>query len=202
MQARARRTRERIIAQAKRAFAERGFEATNLTEHILTPAGVSVGSFYHQFSNKREVLLEIFEHAIRVRHEHIKDRVRNSTPSTFEEALRNVLDALLDDVDAQHEVWLIQWREFESPDPEIRSRALIGIDEWIEIALQIMAPWYSRDHPAAHDAARQVVLIGFGVAREYTRTDEVDRLVRRDRLLSTAVAFAGAGLERLLGPTS
>lgn len=203
MQARARRTREKIIARAKHAFAERGFEATNLTEHILTPAGVSVGSFYHQFSNKREVLLEIFEHTIGERHERIKALIAAATPTSFAESLRGVLDALCDDVDEHHEVWLIQWREHESPDPEIRIRALTGIDGWTSIARTLITPWYPADHPSLDQAARQVALLGFMVVREYTHLsrdlDPADLPGRRDALLAPAIEFAAGGLDRLLG---
>lgn len=203
VQARARRTREKIIARAKHAFAERGFEATNLTEHILTPAGVSVGSFYHQFSNKREVLLEIFEHAISERHARIKERIAGASPASFTESLRDVLDGLCDDVDANHDVWLIQWREYESPDPEIRDRALAGVDGWTSIARSLIAPWYSGDDAALDRAARQVALLGFMVVREYTHlarhADGGVPTDRRDALLNPAIEFAAGGLDRVLG---
>jgi AcrR family transcriptional regulator len=202
VQARARRTREKIIARAKRAFAERGFEATNLTEHILTPAGVSVGSFYHQFSNKREVLLEIFDHTIAERHARIKERIAAASASSFGESFRDVLETLCDDVDANHDVWLIQWREYESPDAEIRTRALIGIEGWTYIARSLIDPWYPADHPQSEVAARQVALIGFMVVREYTHVPRNgvpdDLTATREALLAPAIVFATAGLDRML----
>ena len=198
MQARARRTREKIIGQAKRAFAERGFEATNLTEHILTPAGVSVGSFYHQFSNKREVLLEIFERSITARHAHIRELLRERAPTTCADAYRQVLEALLDDVDADPEVARIQLREYESPDPEITARAMVGVEGWITIFATIIDPWYVTDDPNFARAARVAVLIGFGVFREYIHTDLEDRPGRRDELVTPACTFVVAGLDAML----
>lgn len=202
MQARARRTREKILAQAKRAFAERGFEATNLTEHILTPAGVSVGSFYHQFSNKREVLLEIFEHAIEARHARVGAVIAESQAGSFAEALREVLDVIFDGVDDDPDIARIQFREYESPDPEIRRRSLIGVDGWIDIVTRLAAPWYPTADPGAHDAARVVVLIGFGALREYVHASAAERPQIRGRLLDPAIEFAVAGLDRALGPAA
>ncbi len=199
MQARARRTREKILSQAKRAFAERGYEATNLTEHILTPAGVSVGSFYHQFSNKREVLLEIFDQTIEARHMRIKAYVAGQTCDSFADAYRGLLLALFDDVDTNPDVWRIQWREYESPDTEIRDRSLVGVPGWSQISLRVIEPWYPEDHAAKSDVARMMVLIGMAVVREYCHLDADRRPEMRDRLLDPAVAFTEAGAQRLLG---
>lgn len=57
-QARARKTYEGLIEAATHCFTERGFDATQ-TPDIAARAGVSVGTFYRYFSDKREVFLEI-----------------------------------------------------------------------------------------------------------------------------------------------
>lgn len=200
MQARARRTREKILAQAKRAFSDRGFEATNLTEHILTPAGVSVGSFYHQFTNKREVLLEIFEQAISARHERIRVHIRELHPESFGDSLRLILGLLLDDVERDPDIWQLQWREHESPDPEIRARALIGTGGWTEVILRVMAPFYPSDDPRQATAAGMAVLLGNGVVREYSHLDRHEQIARREELVEACVEFAQAGIAAMLRP--
>lgn len=197
MQARARRTREKILAQAKRAFAERGFEATNLTEHILTPAGVSVGSFYHQFTNKREVLLEIFASAITVRHDRIREQLRNLQADSFGRAFRHVLGCLVDDAMTDPDIWSIQWREHESPDPEIRARAMVGVSGWRDVVVRMMEPFYP-DSPVREQAAEMSVLLGAGMLREFCHLDPADQVDRRDELLDTCSTFAQAGVEALL----
>ena len=53
------RTRSRLLEYGRRAFARRGHAGTNLKDDILLPAGVSVGSFYHQFRDKTDLLLEV-----------------------------------------------------------------------------------------------------------------------------------------------
>ena len=56
-QARARKTFESLIEAASLMFAERGFDATQSPD-IAAAAGVSVGTFYRYFSDKKEIYLE------------------------------------------------------------------------------------------------------------------------------------------------
>ena len=198
MQARARRTREKILAQARRAFAERGFEATNLTEHILTPAGVSVGSFYHQFTNKREVLLEIFNATISERHAGIREQMATLQAESFAECYRWIVDALIDDVERNPDVWRIQWREHESPDPEIRRMALVGVDGWAETAIGLIEPFYPGERANKLAAAQMGVFLASGLIREYSHFEPEEQRARRGALVDACVAFAAAGVDRLL----
>jgi len=62
-QERSRRTREKLILAAARLFEERGFEKTTSND-IAAAAGVSIGSFYAYFSDKRQILLLLFEQLI------------------------------------------------------------------------------------------------------------------------------------------
>jgi AcrR family transcriptional regulator len=198
VQARARRTREKILAQARRAFAERGFEATNLTEHILTPAGVSVGSFYHQFTNKREVLLEIFSATITERHAGIRQQMATLQVDSFADCYRWIVNLLIDDVERNPEVWRIQWREHESPDPEIRRLALVGVDGWSDTALRLLDPFYPGDSPNKLVVAQMCVFLASGMIREYSHFEPAEQRARRAGLVDGCVAFAGAGVHRLL----
>ncbi len=55
---RERDARERILAAAYRLFRDRGYSVTPLSL-ILEEAGVSKGGFYHHFSSKEDLFLEI-----------------------------------------------------------------------------------------------------------------------------------------------
>jgi AcrR family transcriptional regulator len=57
-QERARKTFESLLEAAWEVFAERGFDATQ-TPEIATRAGVSVGTFYRYFSDKKEAYVEL-----------------------------------------------------------------------------------------------------------------------------------------------
>jgi AcrR family transcriptional regulator len=59
-QARSKRTREKIVQAAIKLFQERGYEKTTSND-IAAEAGVSVGSFYVYFADKRQLLLTIFD---------------------------------------------------------------------------------------------------------------------------------------------
>ncbi|HWC76390.1 MAG TPA: TetR/AcrR family transcriptional regulator [Blastocatellia bacterium] len=59
-QARSKQTKEKIVQAAIQLFEERGFEGTTSNE-IAAAAGVSVGSFYVYFTDKRQLLLTIFD---------------------------------------------------------------------------------------------------------------------------------------------
>jgi AcrR family transcriptional regulator len=53
-------TRGRLIATARRLFAEKGFAATS-TEEILGEAAVSRGALYHHFASKTDLFRATFE---------------------------------------------------------------------------------------------------------------------------------------------
>jgi AcrR family transcriptional regulator len=53
-------TRGRLVATARRLFAEQGFAATS-TEEILEAASVSRGAMYHHFKSKTELFQAAFE---------------------------------------------------------------------------------------------------------------------------------------------
>ena len=59
-QARSKQTKEKIVQAAIRLFQERGYEKTTSND-IAAAAGVSVGSFYVYFTDKRQLLLTIFD---------------------------------------------------------------------------------------------------------------------------------------------
>ena len=59
-QARSKQTKEKIIQAAIKLFQERGYEKTTSND-IASEAGVSVGSFYVYFTDKRQLLLTIFD---------------------------------------------------------------------------------------------------------------------------------------------
>jgi AcrR family transcriptional regulator len=58
-QARSRQKRDALLAAATHLFQERGYEATT-ADDIAAAAGVSIGTFYGYFRNKRQVFLTLY----------------------------------------------------------------------------------------------------------------------------------------------
>ena len=54
--------RERLLASAHQLFRDNGFEAVGVAQ-LCADAGVNKGSFYHFFTSKRELLLEVIDGA-------------------------------------------------------------------------------------------------------------------------------------------
>ena len=137
-QARAIRTRERILDQAEQAFAAKGFEAASLTSDILDPAGISVGSFYHQFTDKRAVLHALLEERRTWRDlvAEVEDAAAATTSAT--DALRAGLLVMLDAIDRHPEPWWIHFRELHSADPDIRQLIADSWSAWHRAVAELL----------------------------------------------------------------
>lgn len=96
-QERARKTFESLVAAADALFVERGFDATQ-TPDIAARAGVSVGTFYRYFSDKKEIYLEVTRRHLLTSYQEIMggltpDRFEGKGKrATIEETLRILLD--------------------------------------------------------------------------------------------------------------
>lgn len=87
-------TKNHILVAARERFGAKGFHGTNAKE-IAAAAGVSVGSFYSYFRNKKAVFMEIFR-------EHIEDKVvrilseHRVDPDHRKESVHRLIKAMLD----------------------------------------------------------------------------------------------------------
>ena len=87
-------TKRRILLAAKDQFAKNGFHGTNAKE-IASAAGVSVGSFYSYFKDKKELFMEIFK-------EHIEEKVvrilgeHQVDPNNRKESVYRLIKAMLE----------------------------------------------------------------------------------------------------------
>lgn len=59
-QSRSKETKNKIIKTALKLFSEKGYNNTSSNE-IATNSGVSIGSFYAYFKDKKQLFLEVFE---------------------------------------------------------------------------------------------------------------------------------------------
>jgi AcrR family transcriptional regulator len=61
---------ERLLAEATRLFAERGYDRTSVQE-IVEAAGVTKGALYHYFGSKDDLLYEIYGRVLRLQTERL-----------------------------------------------------------------------------------------------------------------------------------
>ena len=181
-QARAIRTRERILDQAEQAFADKGFEAASLTSDILDPAGISVGSFYHQFTDKRSVLHALLAER-RTWHELVAAaRAAADGRATCTDAVRAAMTSLLDAIDRHPATWWIHFRELHSADPEIRALITESWGAWHRAVAEVIGG--RADGPVSPGRVGFVAcglvgvlhayLVGDAAARRRIRTGELD----------------------------
>lgn len=185
-QARAIRTRERILDQAEHAFATRGFEAASLTSDILDPAGISVGSFYHQFADKRAVLHALLDERRSWRDVNAATTAAAGQQPTFADAVRHAMLLFLDDIDRHPKMWWIHCRELHSADTEIRH--LIE-QSWSTRVDSVRAVLRSHADDTATPGRLAFAALGLtGVLAAYLNGDDATRRDVREVLLDDVVA--------------
>jgi AcrR family transcriptional regulator len=196
-QARAIRTRGRILDQAEVAFAAKGFGATSLTSDILEPAGVSVGSFYHQFSDKRAVLRALIEERRGAWHTHLLETVMSDEPTSLEDALRRGLGELFDDVERHPAWWRMHFHEVNSVDPEIRALFEREWVAWVRALVGLAARWTEGDHDADAGSVAFIATGYAGLIRAYLTADAARRAQLRGPGLDQTVRVCAASLAAL-----
>jgi AcrR family transcriptional regulator len=92
-QERARVTRHALLDAAARVFAEKGFDAAQ-TPDIAGAAGVSVGTFYRYFEDKRQIFVDVIRAYLAEIHQSVMARL---TPERFAGAEhRHAIDVVLE----------------------------------------------------------------------------------------------------------
>ncbi|WP_335982294.1 MULTISPECIES: TetR/AcrR family transcriptional regulator [Streptomycetaceae] len=72
---------ERLLAEATRLFAERGYDRTSVQE-IVEAAGVTKGALYHYFGSKDDLLHEIYGRVLRLQTERLDAIAARPVPVT------------------------------------------------------------------------------------------------------------------------
>ena len=192
---RAAETRRRLLQAGRRAFAAHGLEGTNLRTHVLLPAGISVGSFYHQFADKTELLLAILEESMagfRARlHEIHAPRPGKSALDVARDSFALALDLAVRNEDLMR----IQLRVRTSEDPRVRAFERESRARW----RASLAEDYRRIGRAAGHAieaellADLIVGLGLGAVAQLLETPPAQRKAARERLLDGLVRFTLGG---------
>ena len=195
------RTRGRLLAVGRRAFAKKGLAGTNLKDDILVPARVSVGSFYHQFRDKTDLFVAVLEqhgetframiHAAHMRGEHVDPA----------EAGRHSYDTVFRIAEQNDDLFRILARERESEDPRVRSYLRDSHRRWVDS----LAEDYRRlglgsvASEPLHLAAEIISAMTAGTVLNYLDLPARERTAKRERIIDALVQFTLGGLVGLLG---
>jgi len=201
-------TRARLLAVGRTAFARKGLAGVSLTEDVLRPAGVSVGSFYHQFRDKTELFLALlqqhtdaFRAMIREAHDPLSGRgpiemARHSYATVFRVA------------EEHPDLFRIFVRERESDDRRVRAYLQATHRGWITS----LAEDYRRiglargqgatDTATAELSAELISALTTGTVLRYLELPPGDRAKQRARLIAGLVHFTLGGVHALTNAAS
>ena len=169
-QARSKQTKEKIIQAAILLFQERGYEKTTSNE-IAAAAGVSVGSFYVYFTDKRQLLLTIFDRLADEMFKHAFDSLRPEIlfDSELSVGIRQAVASTVEDkqrMSGLHRViceLVLKDAEFAARQKALIERSLSKIREIISLASKAGLTW-DIDVEAATFIVHRVV---FDLSQDY-----------------------------------
>lgn len=147
-QARSREKRAEILKAAAAMFAERGYGGTT-SDDIAEAAGVSVGTFYNYFRNKRQVLVTLVIERIEDIFSNLQLAKMDFSQGGDRETIRQAIAAVLGGTQsALRRVWM----ELMSHDPEltpyqqiIRRHTLNKVEENLRQAVAREETWPNLD---------------------------------------------------------
>jgi AcrR family transcriptional regulator len=199
VQARALETRARLIEAGRTAFSLHGHDAVNPTSDILEPAGVSVGSLYHQFADKTELMVAVLDEAAQER-ENLTFLLKpgDSARSSLEEDLARAVERFFVSLDNAGSLWRIQVRERNNTDPRIRERILEGRRAWQHEITKVVQPHNRRDGQALDQAVGLIFLVCVGLIAVYPDLPPDIRTANRHTLPARVSAFLCRGVQPLL----
>jgi len=192
-------TRERLLEAGRRAFARRGLTGTNLKLDVLEPAGVAVGSFYHQFANKTELLLAVLEEDSRDLQAALQRAQEPRPGRSLLDIARDSYTATFDVVEQHSDTMRILFRESAIDDERVQQFAHREQKRWIEILThnfqRIAAS--DRETPEIALAAELISVLTTGALAHYLGLPEQERAAARERLIDGLVRLTLGGVPAL-----
>jgi AcrR family transcriptional regulator len=195
-------TRSRLIKAGRKAFAAKGLGGTNLRDDILVPAKVSGGSFYHQFSDKVELLLEILDlDAEGMKAEVDGDGDSESDETELAPVVRSILSQYFDMADRNPHFIKIYVREYYSDDRRVLNKIRKHNENTTQIVSRALE---SQNASGGHkiDTRLGGTLIGslaISVINYYMGLTAKRRTVERESLITGTVDLLLGGISAVRG---
>ncbi|HRW37277.1 MAG: TetR/AcrR family transcriptional regulator [Acidimicrobiales bacterium] len=149
-------TRERILAAALAAFAERGVEATSL-DAVATAVGVRKQTLLYWFPSKEQLLLGVVDHAVAELGARLTDAVLAAGPE-LDHRIVAVVDATFR-LGTTHPELLAVVREVARLGPPASTRLATSVEPVVSLAAAALA---RRSGDAVDEARGRSVLLGAG----------------------------------------
>jgi AcrR family transcriptional regulator len=200
--ARALETRERLFTAGRRAFARRGLAGTNLKADILAPAGVSVGSFYHQFKDKTELLLALLGAHSDLFRAQLRALQQPAPGRSYEQVARDSYELVFRVATENEDILRIQLRERDCEDERIRRFLREDRERWRQsLTADYRQLGEAGGRPElSEDAAELTLALAFGILARFLETPRADRDAARGPLIENLVRFTLGGLDALTEP--
>lgn len=192
---RAEDTRGRLIAHALVAFAAKGHDGVSLHRDVLQASGVSNGSFYHQFADKTDLLVAVLEDAAEAGRSVLQQSIGSSPITDPAVPARRAFETWFDMVDGAEDLFRIQLRERDNPDPRVRAMIQRSRQRWVATIAAALRERTVSNH--ADLAARLIASLTYGVLADYLDTPIDEREALRATLIDALPRFVAAGVTGL-----
>lgn len=186
----------------RRVFARKGLGGVSLREDILSAAGVSSGSFYHQFDDKVDLLIEILRHDGAV----VVDAMQRGHGADEPDPARKgakLLRSLFELAEQHPDFMKIYVREYHSDDPRVR-RCIRELNEQTVAINRGVYEALAEQLGVAFDAdavARMASVFSFAIINHYLDTPKKGRPEARDRWVRSMVELMSGGILHVgMGP--
>jgi AcrR family transcriptional regulator len=183
-------------------FAREGHAGTNLKQDILSPARVSVGSFYHQFRDKTDLLLAILREHSETFRAMIQDGHRRERDQPPAGVARHGYELVFRVAEENEDLFRIMARERESPEPRVRAYLRENYRLWVEALAEDyrqMGHLTGEDNGSTVLAAELVISLTLGALLTYLEGTPGERASNRERLIDGLVQFTLGGVAVLVG---
>jgi AcrR family transcriptional regulator len=195
-------TRHRLLEAGRKAFARKGLAGTILTDDILGPAGVSTGSFYHQFRDKNDLLVAILDDHAKTFGARLIDTLEHpqrAGRTRFVDLATACYGLALDMADDDGDLLRIQRRERDNDDPVVAGYLRDSQEAWIDRVASYFVRGGADDlsETDCRWAAQFVIHLGLASVALYQDLPEHERADGRQRLLDALVRFTMGGLPAL-----
>jgi AcrR family transcriptional regulator len=196
-QARSAETRRKLLDAGFEAFAAKGHDGVNLVDDILEPAGISTGSFYHQFADKTELLREILAEAAARRRAFIVGLGDLDPTTGLETAVRSVIERLYDSLETDAAAWQLQRVTRVTGVDGVREMGSSMRENWTDELAELLGSWFDRSVDDRRRAANLMVTLARGFVFDLLDTPTALRPSRAETV-GDATSFTVGGLLAVL----